>query len=1072
MTPRFALVATTFVVIASLSLAADKLPPPADRKIDFVKDVRPLLEKHCWKCHGAEKQESGLRLDSRAALLKGGDIGPVIAAEDSERSKLILLVSGTDPQTVMPPDGSQLTAQEVGILRAWIDQGCVWPDDGSPQKEEKNTHWAYQPIRRVAPPTVKKTDWVRNPIDQFVLAELEKRGIAPSPEADRYTLIRRLNLDLLGLPPTVEEVDAFVNDARPNAYEELADRLLKSPHFGERWGRHWLDMARYADSDGYEKDNARPDAYRWRDWVIDAINNDLPFDQFTVEQLAGDLLPNATAMQKLATAFHRQTLTNTEGGTDKEQWRVEACFDRTETTGAVWLGLTVGCARCHSHKYDAISQREYYQLFAAYNNGDEETTVVPKSPEEIAAYQMAKAAHDAAVVKLTNKLRAEQAKLSEPFAAWEAKAQAALAETAGNPLKLHTLDDIKVENDGGVTLTAQKDGSFLASGPNPASVVYTITGKSTTAGVNALRLDVLADKSLPASGPGRVAHGNFVLSELTVEISPTADFANARKLQYAGARADFEQADKPWRAANVIDGKDDTGWAIAPQFGKDHWLVLSFSQDSLRSAFGAQSSDAQANANSAADTLLKVSRLNEPVFYRIRLSQQYGQQHTIGRFKLSLQSGIEPSISLPENIQKLVVLKSDKRSDEQKQQLLDYFSNLEPSTKDLVKQLDELKKKEPPRPELTVRIVAQRINDPRKTFVLKRGEFLEPLKEQEVVPAGFSTLPAMKRRDDKMAMADRLDLARWLVSPDNPLTPRVTVNHIWRQLFGRGIVASVNDFGVRGEKPSHPELLDWLASDFSGQSKIENQKSNIAWSRKALIRLIVTSATYRQSSRHRDELLEIDPQNTLLARQNRLRVEAEIVRDLSLDVAGVLSKKIGGPSVYPALPPGITDLSYAGNFKWPTSTGDDRNRRGMYTFFKRTAPHPNLTTFDCPDANLTCVERRASNTPLQALITLNNESFLEASQAFAKRMLSNPADDSARLTQAFRLCVARVPSNHERQQLADLLAVNHQFYKAHPEDAKKLVGSTPVSGSSPDETAAWIATSRILLNLDEFITRE
>ncbi len=1040
MTARFALLVTTLLVIASLSLAADKLPPPADRKIDFAKDVRPLLEKHCWGCHGAKKQESGLRLDSREALLRGGDIGKVIAAGDSERSRLIVLVSGTDPQTVMPPDGPQLKPEEVGILRAWIDQGSVWPDD-SPKKEEKNTHWAYQPIRRVELPVVKKSDWVRSPIDQFVLAELEKRGIAPSPEADRFTLIRRLNLDLLGLPPTAEEVEAFVNDSRPNAYEELVDRLLKSPHFGERWGRHWLDMARYADSDGYEKDNPRPDAYRWRDWVIDAINNDLPFDQFTVEQIAGDLLPNATAMQKLATAFHRQTLTNTEGGTDKEQWRVEACFDRTETTGAVWLGLTVGCARCHSHKYDAISQREYYQLFAAYNNGDEETAVVPKSSEDVAAYEKAKAAHDAELAGITAKLRAEQAKLGDAFAAWEAKAQAALAESTAKPLKLHTLDDLKVESDGNVTFTAQKDGSFLASGPNPNSATYTITGKTMVAGVAAIRLDVLPDNSLPAKGPGRVAHGNFVLSEMIVEVSPTADFASTRKLEFAGAKADFEQADKPWRAADVIDGKEDTGWAVAPQYGKEHWAIFA---------------------------LKEPLAVNGSVFVRVQLRQLYGQQHTIGRFKLSLQTGIEPSIALPENIQKLFAVKTDQRSAEQTQQMLDYYSSLDAATKTLAKQFDDLKKKEPPKPELTVRVLLQRAKDPRKTFVFRRGEFLEPLTEQEVVPAALATLPPMKPRDEKSAMADRLDLARWLVSPNNPLTPRVTVNYIWRQLFGRGIVASVNDFGIRGEKPSHPELLDWLATAFR-----DGDKSVQPWSRKALIKRIVTSATYRQASRHRPELLDVDPQNTLLARQNRLRVEAEIVRDLSLDVAGLLSKKIGGPSVFPALPAGITDLSYAGNFKWTNSTGEDRNRRGMYTFFKRTAPHPNLTTFDCPDANLTCVERRASNTPLQALITLNNETFLEASQTFAKRLLSQPlTDDAARLNQAFRLCVARVPSDRELHQLTQLLTANRDFYRVHQDDAKKLAGNTAVSGLSPEETAAWIATARILLNLDEFITRE
>src|SRR6185312_15733085 len=481
---------------------AVELPPPADRKIDYAREVRPLLAKHCWSCHGEKKQESGLRLDRRGLALQGGDLGKVIEPGDSGQSRLIKYVAGVDPDNVMPPEGEPLSAEAVGVLRAWIDQGCIWPESDSPsENERRGDHWAYQPLRRPAPPAVNQAAWPANPIDQFILAALEKRGLSPSPEADRYTLIRRLNLDLLGLLPTVDEVDAFVNDARPNAYEELVDRLLKSPHFGERWGRHWLDMARYADSDGYEKDNPRPDAYRWRDWVIDAINADMPFDQFTVEQLAGDLLPGATAIDRLATAFHRQTLTNTEGGTDQEQFRVEACFDRTETTGAVWLGLTVGCARCHSHKYDAISQREYYQLFSFFNNGDEQTMVVPKSPEEVAAYALAKAAHDAAVAEAAAKLRSEQQKLGPALAAWEEQVQAMLADAVANPLKLHALEDLQIASDGGVAFEPQQDGSLLASGANPERAVYTITGRTSVPGVSALRLDVLPDNSLPAKGP-------------------------------------------------------------------------------------------------------------------------------------------------------------------------------------------------------------------------------------------------------------------------------------------------------------------------------------------------------------------------------------------------------------------------------------------------------------------------------------------------------------------------------------------------------------------------------------------
>jgi hypothetical protein len=854
--------------------------------------------------------------------------------------------------------------------------------------------------------------------------------------------------------PSIAEVDAFVNDQRPQAYEEMVDRLLDSPHFGERWGRHWLDMARYADSDGYEKDNPRPDAYRWRDWVIDAINSDMPFDQFTIEQLAGDLLPGATPMQRLATAFHRQTLTNTEGGTDQEQFRVEACFDRTETTGAVWLGLTVGCARCHSHKYDAISQREYYQLFAVFNNGDEQTTVVPKSAEEIAAYGPVKAAHDAAVTAAVAGLRAEQAKQSDAYSAWEQRIQGELARAASNPVKQHAIVDPALTCDSEVAFQPQSDGSVLVGGNNPERAIYTIIGQLPATEINALRLEVLPDKSLPASGPGRVAHGNFVLSEITLEVASSREFADAKKLDFVTGRADFEQADKPWKAQNVIDGNNDTGWAIAPQYGKPHWAVFGL-KEPLKS--------------------------EQPLFVRIRLSQQYGQQHTIGRFKVTMQSGIEPDTTVPEAISKLLAVARDARTEQQRQQLLDYFSTLESPTRELLAKIEELKKKEPPKPELAARVFTQRSGDPRKTFVLKRGEFLEPVKDLQVEPASFATLPALARRTDGSALADRLDLARWLVSANNPLTPRVTVNHVWRLLFGAGIVRTSNDFGVRGEPPTHPELLDWLSLEFMGQGDKPagdltgsgRYVPGMPWSRKALIKRIVMSRTYQQSSQHRTDLHEVDPQNVWLARQNRVRVEGEIVRDISLDAAGLLSSKIGGPSVFPPLPPGIAELSYAGNFKWTPSTGEDRYRRGMYTFFKRTAPHPNLTMFDCPDANLTCIERRTSNTPLQALTALNNETFAEASRAFARRLLSAPAtDDYARLTFAFRICVSRPPTDAERHAMADLIKESREWYRANPDSAKKLVGADAATGVGVDENAAWVATARILINLDEFITRE
>jgi len=1043
----FLTVAVAFAMTNPILLFAEELPSPVDRQVDFARDVQPILSEHCWSCHGSEKQEAGLRLDRSDLAMLGGDSGKAILSGVSEKSRLIHYVAGTDSEKIMPPEGSRLSPDQIGVLRTWIDRGAIWPDNKSANSTQKS-HWAYQPLKSYSLPEVTRSNWVINPIDRFILARLESRGIAPSSEADRYTLIRRLNLDLIGLLPSLAEVDAFVTDSRPNAYETYVDRLLDSPHFGERWGRHWLDMARYADSDGYEKDIPRPDAYRWRDWVIDAINADMPFDQFTIEQLAGDLLPNPTPNQRLATAFHRQTLTNTEGGADQEQFRVEACFDRTETTGAVWLGLTVGCARCHSHKYDAISQREYYQLFAFYNNGDEQTLVVPKSEEEIKHYQQSKASHDAAIAEVTAELRRAQLGILPALSVWEEEIKKLISRSVENPIKREPLLALRATSDGEVTFTRESDGSFLANGPNPEVATYTIQGLTSGVAFDTVRLDVLADKSLPAKGPGRVAHGNFVLSEFTIESSETEDFQHPMKLEFDSAKADHEQADRPWLVKHSIDGDDKTGWAIGNKYGKDHWAEFH---------------------------LKETLPANKPLYVRIRLSHQYGKQHSIGRFKVSMQSGLDAPMDVPKNIAKILTRPADDRNDAQRKELLDHFSSIHPSTKPLVEKLTAIAKKEPAKPELSVRVISQRTKEPRKTFVLRRGEFLEPVVDTDVKPTGLSTLPALSPRSTDES-GDRLDLARWLVSLENPITPRVTVNHIWRTLFGTGIVKTANDFGVRGDAPTHPELLDWLARDFIGLNASDGTAGSqvpTAWSRKAMIKQILMSATYRQTSNRRTDLLEIDPQNQLLACQNRLRVEGEIVRDITLDAAGLLARKIGGPSVFPSLPPGIAELSYAGNFKWTVSSDTDRYRRGMYTFFKRTSPHPNLITFDCPDANLACVDRNKSNTPLQALVGLNNESFAESAQAFAKRVLSNDdLDAKSRLESAFRICVARPPSERDLAELLALLDASRSWYADHADQAKALVGNFVVPSIPVQENAAWIATARVLINLDEFITRE
>lgn len=1009
---------------------------PRANGIDFAKHIQPIFVEHCGDCHGSEFQEAGLRLDHRQSALRGGDSGPAWVAHKPDESLLLERITAEDEYERMPPpyedEIKPLSDEQIALLRRWIEQGAPWPKDVANEKHIDSDHWAYQPIERPELPKVENESWVRNPIDHFVLARLEEQGISPSPTADRPTLIKRLYYDLLGLPPKPEEVGAFVADESPHAYEKLVDRILASPHFGERWGRHWLDMARYADSDGYEKDRPRPNAWRYRDWVIRGINEDMPFDQFTIEQLAGDLLPEVTPEQKLATAFHRQTLTNTEGGTDKEEFRVVAVKDRVDTTGTVWLGLTVGCAQCHSHKYDRITQREYYEMFAFFNNGDETQTEVPVSDEAVAGYEKDKAAYARQLAETKQQIADHRVKLAAELPQIEKRLK---AESVANPnaaVEFHALEAAQIASEGKAILKRLDDGSYLASGAEPASDTYTLIAKVELPEISGVRLDVLPDESLPSKGPGRTAHGNFVLSELEVHVSANEAFSQARRVALVAAEADHSQSG--WPAQAAIDGKSDTGWAIAPQFGKEHQAVFKAA---------------------------KPITLEAASWVKIVLRQQYGSRHTIGRFRIALRTGHAPGDGVPQAVRGILATAPDKRSDPQKAALLDFAMAEDSLGAKLVARLDRLEKNPPKRPVMDVRVIAQRTGNPRTTHIMRRGDFLQP--QDEVQPATLEVLHPLNPRSSEQP-ADRLDLARWLVDETNPLTPRVTVNHVWMRLFGEGLVRTANDFGVRGDPPTHPRLLDWLATEFT----------RLDWSRKALIRRIVSSATYRQSSHHRPELADADPTNRLLYRQNRFRVEAEIVRDLTLAASGLLSRKIGGPSVFPPMPPDVAALSYANNFRWKLSPGEDRYRRGMYTFFKRTAPHPNLVAFDCPDSNTTCVERRRSNTPLQALTTLNNEVYVEAAQAMARRLLAkdNLPDDRARIDYGFRLCTARPPDSSEAAELLGLLEAARAYYADHSDEAAKAAGSQILDRVQPDEQAAWTAVTRILLNMDEFLTRE
>ena len=970
-------------------------------------DVQRIFADHCLECHGPDKAKGGLRLTSRDTALKELKSGArAVVPGDLKESELIARITTDDADERMPPkDKKPLKPAEIEALKEWVAKGAEWA-----------IHWAYLPVQHPAPPAVQDGAWPRNEIDRFVLATLEAKKLKPAPEADRYTLIRRLSYDLLGLPPTPDEADTFAADAAPDAYERLADRLLASPHFGERWGRHWLDRARYADSDGYEKDNPRPDAWKYRDWVLEAVNRDLPFDQFTIEQLAGDLLPKATPEQKLATAFHRQTLTNTEGGADKEQFRVEATFDRTETTASVWLAHTYTCARCHTHKYDRLSQHEYYQLFAFFNDADETTGQIKISDQAVRDYEQAQAKHGTQMKALEAKLATVKKEIATRQAAWEQDLHARLAQAPAGEPQPKTAKIVSVASKGKATFKALPDGSQLASGKQAPKDTYTVVAELPGERVTGLRIEVLPDDSLPGKGPGRSKNGNFVLSEIAVRADTP--------IALHSPSADFSQGNFP--VADASDGNPETGWAVSPQFGKEHHATFYFGR--------------------ALDGV-KTKRIT------VTLDQQYkAGDHCIGRFRIAALTGETAETIAPLAVREVLEMPASDRSEDQLKRLGDYFARIDPVAQQAAEQLAAAAAAAPKPPTMDVRIFTAR-TEPRETKVLHRGEFLSPT--DAVAPTGPAILPPIKPRTG--TRPDRLDLARWLVSPENPLTPRVIANQFWLHLFGEGLVRTPGDFGVRGEKPTHPELLDWLAGEFV--------KSG--WSQKHMIRFIVTSATYRQRSEVRPELAEIDPLNLLLARQNRVRVEGEIVRDLHLAASGLLSRKVGGPSVFPPLSPEIAKLSYANNFKWTDATDENRYRRGMYTFFKRTAPYPDLITFDCPDANLVSLRRNVSNTPLQALTTLNATSFAEAARAMAKRLLTDP-DDTARIAHCFRLCVARPPQAQELAALTALLGKAREYYAGHAEEAKTMAGGlTPIT-----DAAALTATARIVMNTDEFITRE
>jgi hypothetical protein len=808
--------------------------------VEFNRQIRPILARHCFACHGPDENErqAGLRLDVRDEALSPLESGQrAIVPKGAADSELIRRVTASDADQRMPPAdaGPPLTPEQVELLRRWIDEGANYA-----------AHWSFVKPRKGDLPQVRRQAWPQRPLDHFVLARLEAAGLAPSPDADRYQLIRRLSFDLRGLPPSPAEIDAFVADTSDTAYEKLVDRYLADPAYGERWARVWLDLARYADSRGYGSDPLRPHIWRYRDWVIDAFNRNLPFDEFTIEQLAGDLLPEPTHEQLMATAFHRNTMTNTEGGTDDEEFRVAAIKDRVDTTMQVWMGLTMGCAKCHNHKYEPISQAEYYQLFAFFNQsadadrGDESPTIESPTPEMI---------------------------------------------------------------------------------------------------------------------------------ELAARLDPQIAEAKQRL------------------AAAPLEPDEQTEWET-------------------------QQKDATPEARK----------------------------------------------KVPKDVQAILDVAVEMRTDEQQAKLASYFRTVAPSLKKLRDELAGLEKQRPKFPQLPV-MQELPADKRRTTHIMVKGNFLDL--GQAVEPA----LPAALHPYQGGSPRNRLDVARWLVAKDNPLTARVAVNRFWSQLFGQGIVETEEDFGTQGTPPSHPQLLDWLAVEFMQDG----------WNIKNLLKRIVTSATYRQSSRVTPELLEKDPRNRLYSRGPRFRLEAEMVRDQALALSGLLSRKVGGPSVFPPQPPNLWQAAFNGERTWATSSGEDRYRRGLYTFWRRTVPYPSMATFDAPSRETCSVRRSRTNTPLQALVTLNDPVFVEAAQALARRVVDEGGptpEDRARF--ALELCLCRPADARQVERLVALYRQQLQHYRDNREAATPIatdpLGPAP-AGSDIAELAAWTVSANVLLNLDSVLTK-
>ncbi|MCW5550730.1 MAG: DUF1553 domain-containing protein [Verrucomicrobiae bacterium] len=1125
---------------------------PAEPEIDFSAQIQPIISAKCYSCHGPDEntRKARLRLDVREDAIRERDGILPINPGNAASSEVMLRITATDEDDLMPPAkaGHPLTEREIELIRKWIQQGAPYA-----------SHWAFTKPERPELPKVRQSDWPKNAIDIFILAKLEQNGLQPSPPADAHALLRRLSLDLIGLPPSPAEVEEFVNDPSSSAYERFVERMLASPAYGEKWARMWLDLARYADSYGYGQDSLRQNnPWPYRDWVINAFNRNLPFDQFTIEQLAGDLLPNATEEQRIATAFHRNTMTNVEGGTDDEEWRVAAVKDRANVTAQAWMGLTMGCAQCHTHKFDPISLKEYYQFYAFFNQTEDndqpdERPTMPFYTSE----QLDQTAQLQSEIASLEQQAVGHPELASEFAAWEAAHRAADAWRVVAPAEITSTS--------GTRFTKLEDHSLLAGPKSPEKDTYTLKFTSPLGMATALRLEVLPDDSLPARGPGRTERGNFVLNELRVTVrTPEHQPKRARfvRIELPGkdrilslaevqvfsggdnvarngkaTQSSVDYAGVPERAIDgTTNGDFDAGSTTHTRTERDPWWEVDLGEElpldsiaiwnrtggdigsrlanfrlqalaenreaiwttqiatapkpSLTLRFDEQTVALQRATATHSQGEFEVSKvlrggadaksgwavggdLGEPQYavfefsepippgeITLKLVQNFGGQHTMGRFRLALTDSAVALVAPPARMRLLLATAAEQRSMEQCSELLQWYQQYANATKETHQRIASLRKEleaiKPPQ----VPVMRELASDKQRvTRLLNKGDFLDPGEAvSSAVPAAFGFWPAD-------APTNRLGVAQWLMSSENPLTARVMANRLWAQIFGLGIVETEEDFGTQGNLPSHPELLDWLA--------LELREGG--WDIKRFLKLIVTSATYQQTARVTPELLARDPRNVLLSRSPRRRLEAETIRDQALALSGLLSQRIGGPSVYPPQPAGLWRVAFDGQRDYPTSTGEDRHRRGLYTVWRRTIPYPSMATFDAPSRETCTFRRLPTNTPLQAYVTLNDPVFVEAAQALGRRLTrEGGATAEARIRFGLRLVLARPPEAAQVEALLKLFESELAHYRGAEQEAIKLatepLGPLP-EGLSAAEAAAWTVVANVLLNLDGVLTR-